>query len=151
MQSEANIESVRAWLRGCEELESGVAFRIDTIDNTPNNYAIYHLPQAKSYKTDILGNTYDDPIQTDNYAFGLQLPFGMDSRQNLENASLIKTLTDWIIDQNKTRNFPELDVGKVQSIMPTTAYIADAATNSARYEITIQMRYRKGKKKTWQI
>lgn len=140
---QSNIESVRNWLRSCTEIENDVAFRIDTIDNTALNYAIYQAPSTQQFKRDIIGNLYLADEQVLNFSFGLNLPFGADIRQNADNARLIQSLMDWITKQNLIKNFPELEEGKVQYIVPVMAYIADAVTNTARYEITIQMRYRR--------
>ena len=50
----------------------------------------------------------------------------------------------WIIEQNTLRNFPELDEGRVKSIVPTlTAYPAQIGSDAAKYQIQLRMTYRR--------
>ena len=49
-----------------------------------------------------------------------------------------------MIEQNNARNFPHMEEGRVTAIVPTlTAYPAQVGSDSAKYQIQIQITYRR--------
>lgn len=49
-----------------------------------------------------------------------------------------------MIEQNNARNFPRMEEGRVTAIVPTlTAYPAQVGSDSAKYQIQIQITYRR--------
>lgn len=140
----SNIESVRTWLRTCSTLSTSKFMRVDYIDDDPNCYAIYSSPSALKYGIDILGNSYLADIQTANYYFAINCPYGKDIKQNMENIAELESIVKWIHAQNIVKNFPELKEGKVISILPTlTPMPMQKSVETAVYQITISMTYRR--------
>ena len=67
-----------------------------------------------------------------------------DVLQALANHGFYDGVVDWIIRQNKEKNFPEIAEGKVISVMPTlTQYLFEAGANSGRYQISCKLKYRR--------
>ena len=140
----SNIESVRAWLRTCPELVETNYFQVDYINDDPTCYAIYSSPSPISYKLDITGETYIATEQTQNFYFGVSLPFGRNISQNMANINALEQVIEWIYQQNAIKNYPKLTEGKVINIMPTlTPYPMAQGANAALYRISLQMKYRR--------
>ena len=140
----SNIESVRAWLRKCPLLDSTKYFRVDYIDDDPTCYAIYSSPSPINFKRDITGEVYPAVEQIINYYFNVSCPFGKDIRQNMANINTLEQLVSWMIEQNQNKNFPQIEEGKVITILPTlTPYPMAQGAESALYRISIQMKYRR--------
>jgi hypothetical protein len=64
--------------------------------------------------------------------------------QALANHGFFDSVINWIIAQNKSKNFPEIADGEVISIMPSmTQYLFEAGANSGRYQISCKLKYRR--------
>lgn len=144
MESKSNIESIRAWLRTCPAIDNSKFFRVDYIDDDPNCYAIYSVPSALNYKTDILGETYLDSVQSLSFYFCIICPWGKDIKQNMENIRAATAVIEWMQEQNMSANFPTLEEGEVVSILPTlTPQPLQQTAETAIYQISIQLKYRR--------
>ena len=119
-------------------------FRIDYLAENPTEYAIYAVPSQINYRENVLGEEVPLPVQTINYIFASKESYGADVEQNLANLGFYDEVVAWIIEQNTLRNFPELDEGRVKSIVPTlTAYPAQIGSDAAKYQIQLRMTYRR--------
>lgn len=137
-------ENLRLWLRSCPAISNADRFGVDFAGQDPTEYTIYSSPSTIRYKKDILGEVYMDPIQEVNYIFACVFPFSMDILQNLDNLGFFTTITEWIYQQNKAKNFPEIAEGIVTSIMPTLSpYVFEAGSDSGRYQIQLKISYRR--------
>jgi len=139
-----NAKHLRDWFRTCPALAEGNRFRIDYLAENPTEYAIYAVPSQISYRENVLGEEVPLPVQTINYIFASKESYGADVEQNLANLGFYDEVVAWIIEQNTLRNFPELDEGRVKSIVPTlTAYPAQIGSDAAKYQIQLRMTYRR--------
>ncbi len=137
-------ENLRMWLRSCPAISQINRFGVDFAGKDPTEYTIYSTPSTIRNRRDILGNVYIDPIQEVNYVFACLFPFSLDILQNLDNLGFFATVTEWIYEQNKAKNFPEIEEGRVMSIMPTMSpYVFDADSDSGRYQIQLKITYRR--------
>ena len=124
-----NTEQLREWFRTCPAIDSGNRFRIDYLAETPTEYAIYAVPSTINYRENVLGEEIPADIQTLNFIFASKETYGADVQQNLANMGFYDAIVSWVIEQNLARNFPEIQGGKVRSIVPTlTAYPAEVGT-----------------------
>ena len=143
-QELSNAEHLRNWFRTCPALAEGNRFRIDYLAENPTEYAIYAVPSQINYRENVLGEEVPLPVQTINYIFASKESYGADVEQNLANLGFYDEVVAWIIEQNTLRNFPELDEGRVKSIVPTlTAYPAQIGSDAAKYQIQLRMTYRR--------
>lgn len=144
MESKSNIESVRAWLRTCPDIDNNKFFRVDYIDDDPNCYAIYSVPSALNYKTDILGETYLDSVQSLSFYFCVICPWGKDIKQNIDNIRAVTAVVDWMQVQNASKNFPALEEGRAISVLPALSpQPLQQTAETAIYQISIQLKYRR--------
>lgn len=137
-------ENLRTWLRSCPAISQINRFGVDFAGKDPTEYTIYSTPSTIRNIRDILGSVYIDPIQEVNYVFACLFPFSLDILQNLDNLGFFATVTEWIYEQNKAKNFPEIEEGRVMSIMPTMSpYVFDTDSDSGRYQIQLKITYRR--------
>lgn len=143
--SESNtMVSLRAWLRTCPAIAQTQRFGVDYMREDAGQYALYAAPSTIATRENVLGEEIPQKNQTLNFTFASRVPFGADSIQNAENLAFFQAVTEWIIQQNNERNFPEIAEGRVRSIVPTlTAYAAEAGDDTAMYQIQIRLNYRR--------
>ena len=92
----------------------------------------------------VLGESVLEDKQTQNYIFATRKNYGSDVKQNSDNLAFFTGLIAWMIEQNNARNFPRIEEGRVTAIVPTlTAYPAQVGSDSAKYQIQIQITYRR--------
>lgn len=139
-----NTEQLRDWFRTCPAILRGNRFRVDYVAEKPTEYAVYAVPSTLRYKENILGEEVMDDTQIQNFIFASKEVYGSDVEQNLANLKFHQDVTEWIIEQNDSRNFPQWNNGYVKSIVPTlTAYPAQVGSSSAKYQIQIRITYRR--------
>lgn len=139
-----NIEHLRNWLRDCPALSKKNRFRVDYLAESPTEYALYSVPTTIAYRENVLGEEVPREIQTLDFIFASKEQYGSDARQNATNLGFYDSVIGWIIEQNSSRNFPEINEGQIKSIVPTlTQYVADADSDSAKYQIQIKVTYRR--------
>ena len=114
-----NTEQIRAWFRTCPAILHSNRFRIDYLSENPTEYAIYASPSTITYHENVLGEEIPDAIQTLNFIFASKESFGADVQQNLANMGFYDAVVAWVIEQNALRNFPEINGGRIKSIVPT--------------------------------
>lgn len=135
---------MRAWLRTCPDIDNNKFFRVDYIDDDPNCYAIYSVPSALNYKTDILGETYLDSVQRMSFYFCVICPWGKDIKQNIDNIRAVTAVVDWMQAQNASKNFPALEEGRAISVLPALSpQPLQQTAETAIYQISIQLKYRR--------
>lgn len=138
-----NMEQLRTWFRGCPFLQKNSRFRVDHLAENPTEYALYAVPSAINCKENILGEKIPLKIQTIDYIFASRESYGADAQQNLANLGFYDAVVSWIFEQNALRNFPEINEGTVESIVPTlTSYPAEAGSSAAKYQIQLKLTYK---------
>ena len=138
-----NIDSLRAWFRTCPVLLDTNRFRVNYLSESPTEYAIYASPSAINYHENVLGEEVPNDIQTLNFIFASKESYGAEVQQNLASMGFYDDIIAWIIEQNTLRNFPVINNGRVESIVPTlTAYPAQIDSDSAKYQIQLRMTYK---------
>ena len=137
-------DALRDWFRSTPAVQKGNRFGVDHLSADPTEYAIYMSPSPLNSYVDITGEVQIRPIQTVNFIFASREAHTSDVLQALANHGFYDAVIEWIIAQNKAKAFPEISVGKVQSIMPSlTQYLYEAGTNSGRYQISCKLTYRR--------
>lgn len=143
MQESNNLQTLRQWFRECELLTTRNPFRVDFIGDTDEEYSIQQSPSAIQYWQNVLGEYIQRNEQQLNFMLRFRLPFGQDVQQNLYNAGFCQGVCAWIQEQNSKRNFPQISEGTVVGIVPSLSpYVAEAGTDSAIYQIQMQITYK---------
>lgn len=139
-----NAEQLRAWFRGCPALASGNRFRMDYLAENPTEYALFAVPSQINYRENVLGEEVPLDIQSVNYIFASKESYGADVVQNLANLGFYDEVVAWILEQNAKRNFPQINEGRIKSIVPTlTAYPIQIGSDAAKYQIQLKITYRR--------
>lgn len=139
-----NTGKLREWLRECPAVSKKNRFHADYLGDEPTEYSILSSPSALRSHENILGETVLDDIQMQNFIIASREPYGADVAQNLENLLFYQGVTQWIVEKNNAGEFPEWEGGKVTSILPTlSAYPMQGGSTAAKYQIQIQVTYRR--------
>lgn len=137
-------EAIRNWFRQCPAIQKGNRFGIDNLAADPTEYAIYLSPSNLATGIDVTGEVFVKSVQEQTFVFASREKHPHDVLQALANHGFYEEVIAWMLKQNKTRNFPELEYGTVISIVPTlTQYLFEAGANSGRYQISCKMKYRR--------
>lgn len=137
-------DALRNWFRKCPHIMNGNRFGVDYLSADPTEYAIYMSPSTLASGVDITGEVFVNPIQELTFVFASREKHSSDVLQSLANHGFYDSVINWIIQQNKTKSFPDIDCGTVISIMPSlTQYLFEAGANSGRYQISCKMKYRR--------
>ncbi len=144
MQFVNNVESLRAWFDTCPHLAPGRPLTVDYTGGAAVEYSIFAVPSEIKYKTNVLGETTPQEIQTLDYIFASIENHGKINKVNTANHVFYQKVIDWIMEQSAAGNLPEINNGKITSIIPTlTAYVHSATAAEARYQINIKITYRR--------
>ncbi len=137
-------DALRDWFRECPIISKGNRFGVDNLSADPTEYAIYMSPSNLLTGVDITGEVYVKSVQEQSFIFASREKHPSDVLQALANHGFYDGVINWIIQQNKIKNFPEIADGTVISIMPSlTQYLFEAGANSGRYQISCKMKYRR--------
>ena len=144
MSLTVNTASLREWFRSCPAILAANRFRVDFLNESPTEYALYATPSTLRYHENIIGEEVLDEIQVQNFILASKEPYGADVNQNLRNLTFYNDVMTWITEQNINRNFPTWEGGEVKSILPTlTPYVSQYGSNVAKYQIQLRIKYRR--------
>lgn len=139
-----NIGELRKWFKNCPVISGNLRFGVNHLPEKPTEYALYSVPSTLSYRENVLGERVLADIQTENYIFASKENYGSDIEQNMAVLGWYQTIVTWIIEQNNAGDFPDMEDGKVLSILPTlSAYPAEVGSSVAKYQIQIAVKYRR--------
>lgn len=133
------VEAIRAWLRTYPPLADG-RLGVDFLPEDAQTYSVDTEPVQPIVRR------YMDGSALKQYAFILaSREFHADAiAQNIDNSAFFDAFSSWVERQNRARNFPVLDCGRVarkieiaSSGYPFQAY--DEGT--ARYQIQLRLIY----------
>lgn len=138
------VDALRDWFRECPALSKENRFGVDHLSADPTEYAIYMSPSSLASFVDVTGEVIVKSVQEQSFTFASREKHPADVLQALANHGFYDAVISWIIQQNKTKNFPDIPDGSVISIMPSmTQYLFEAGANSGRYQISCKMKYRR--------
>ena len=132
-------EEIIRWLK---QFDNRKLKTIDTdIQGTENySYSLVKEPiqNVKSYLT-------GKKVYTDHYMIQARLPIRYNT-DRVKNNAFGELLEDWVKEQNRIGNYPEIKDAKVQEIGITTPfYIGKTNTDNSVYQMTIAIKYEKEK------
>ena len=140
MKSFSIIEGITDFFMQCPLLNDGT-FRVDSMGDTPVEYTIetgIFSPVVKNY---INGDTE----RIYQFNFGSKEYYSMDRWQNIENSAFYEHFANWIEEQNKRANFPDMPekCTPMELTVLSSGYLFDASMRNARYQIQLQLTYYK--------
>jgi len=138
-----NIEAVRAWLLECPALAQA-RIGVDYLEAEEDEFSLYSVPSSLLYTENILGERVLRDRQVQNIILAGRQLYGADIRQNLDNLGVYQSIVDWIHHQNNLGELPDIASGDAISIVPTlSAYPTEAGAGVAKYQIQLQLTYRR--------
>lgn len=139
-KSRSIIAAAADYLMACPLLRAG-AFRIDALGDEPTEYSI----DVGTFNPII--EEYIDGSSDRRYVldFNSREQYDLDRVQNIANSTFYEDLTDWLDEQNRAGNLPDLPEGcHAETIAPiSSGFLLSENGTSARYQIQIQITYHK--------
>lgn len=112
---------------------------INFLSNEPNNYSLDKIPVNPTTEQWIIGNF----LKRDVYSFRSRMNYSSDTMTNIENIGFYETFEKIIKQKNDSNDLPEID--GIQSISCLNCgTMNNANTNTAEFDIQIQIEYREG-------
>ena len=117
-------------------------FNANKLSNDPNNYSLDKMPTASTVEKWIFGIE----IHKDVFTFRGRFNYPEDAETNLENVGFFEDFAQIIEQKNKKKELP--DIEGIESIECLNAGTLNSATsNTAEFDIQIQIKYRVNNKK----
>ena len=134
------IEGLEKYFLQCDMLKDG-CLRVDFMGEKPIEYTIEVLPCDPVIKRYINGDTVRQYL----FAFGSREHYSQERLQNIQNSAFYERFSDWVENQNKSGNLPELPDGmEAQGIyVVSSGYLFGESKTSARYQIQLELIYHK--------
>lgn len=141
------VDSIRKFILTCpflNELDGGIRLNVNYLAEDSTVYSIEEVPCEPILKTYINGSS-DRQFQ---FIFCSREPYGSDILQNIKNSGFYEDFANWIEEQNDLKNFPILDNDCISEEIKvlTPGYAFQVATDKARYQIELRLKYLKKKK-----
>lgn len=136
--SKSIIEGISDYFLKCPLLKDGV-FRVDAMGDHGIEYAIETSVFTPILETYINGDT----LRQYQFDFGSREYYSMDRIQNIQNSAFYENFSNWIEEQNKRMNFPELpeDCHPEALEILSPGYLFDGSMRNARYKIQLRLLY----------
>jgi hypothetical protein len=122
----------------CPLLKDGV-FRVDALGNDAVEYTI-----ETGITSPIVGTYIDgSSIRQYQFNFGSREYYSLDRLQNIQNSTFYEKLCDWIEEQSRAGNLPQMPEGchAEQLVVNAPGYMFDATMTNARYQIQLTLQY----------
>lgn len=140
MAAETIIQGIVEYFMKCPLLEEGV-FRMDALGEEAVEYTIetgMFDPIVKKY---IDGSS----IRQYQFSFASREFYSMDRIQNMKNICFYEKFAEWVEDQSRKENLPDMPEGMYPSELEVMAqgYIMSNTMMHARYQIPLRLLYYK--------
>lgn len=132
------IKSLWDYFMTCPLMEDN-KINVDFLPEKGMEYSINTSPTDEIVKRYTSGDT----IRQRNFTLSSVTDYSSDILQNIENSSLYEDFAEWLEEQNKMRNLPDLPAGKqsikIESLTP--GYLFSTTADSGRYQIQCKLQY----------
>ena len=135
------LEAVIKWLKSFNPEEYWKMKHIDTdLMHGDVDYVVIKEP-VRNVKTYLSGKK----VITDHYMIAARLPSATND-DCIDNSGFGTALEDWVLEQDKTKNYPQIPGVKVTQIGVTTPFVAGKfETGNIVYQMTVAIKYEKEK------
>lgn len=138
MEAKSIIQAVTDYFLDCPLLKDGV-FRVDALGPTGIEYTI----ETGSFDPIVQSFIDGSSIRQYQFYFGSREYYDMDRIQNIQNSAFYESFAEWVEEQSKIGNLPNLPKGmeaeELEVLSP--GYIFDITTKFARYQIPLRLVY----------
>lgn len=134
------IGGITDFFMKCPLLKDGV-FRVDAL----GEHAVEYTIETGIFDPILRRYVNGDTERQYQFNFGSREFYSMDRLQNIQNSAFYEEFADWVEEQNRNENFPELPEGceprSLEVLSP--GYIYDGSMRNARYQIQLRLTYYK--------
>ena len=132
------MEGLEQYFLACPLLQDGV-FRVDALGNEPVEYML-----ETGVTTPVI-RSYLDGSSVRQYLFNFNSReyYSLDRVQAIQNSTFYEKFCNWVEEQSKAGNLPDLPEGceAQQMVVLTPGYMFDATLQNARYQVQLQLQY----------
>lgn len=133
-------ESIIKWLKGFDADECR---RIKSIDTDIQSAKVDTYSLVKEPVQNVKSYMSGKKVYTDHYIIQARLSSQTNS-DRIDNTGFGEALSEWVLEKNRSKDFPVIENAKVQEITVTTPfYIGKTETNNSLYQMTIAIKYGK--------
>lgn len=133
------IKQIRRYFLDCPLIDEESKINVDYLGVGAVEYSIDPVPSDSLVKKYMDGGAVKQYL----FVFGSREYYGDDTLQNMENSGFYQIFSDWVEEQNKIGNLPELSKGKqalkIETV--TSGYLFHADESSAKYQIQMRLTY----------
>lgn len=136
MNEDKRIEKLRTYLFGI--VKNAKQINADMLGAEDNKCSLDRVPQPSEVSKWIIGTTKHKDI----YNFRIRFPYSQDTTNNLNNIVFFEEFENTILENNRKGILPQIDgIEKIECL--NTGTLVNATTNSAEFDIQLQITYRK--------
>lgn len=141
MANETRIDALRTYLLSViDEMVNDTKYQInaDMLSLNVGDYSIDRIPTQPNVNKWIIGTIK----KRDLYSFRSRKAYSQDTINNLENIGFFEAFEEKITENNNKQIWPNIEgIEKIECL--NTGSMNGATTNSAEFDIQIQITYRK--------
>ena len=140
MNEQSRIEKLRTYLLDIIDTmtnDSNYQINADMLSNKVGDYSLDRIPSQSVVSKWLIGTTK----KRDLYSFRSRKDYSQDSINNLENIGFFEQFENIIKEKNKNGDLPDIDnIEAIECL--NTGTMRNATTNTAEFDIQIQITYR---------
>ena len=130
---ENNDMLVRKWMSQCEYLSAFNVAKDGRLE-----HGIYPSTDSPRWRMNVLGEMMPDVIQEKSFIFTAKRYYTKQA-----DYAFFTNIVKWISEQNRKGNFPRINDGIVESVVPDlTQYVSEPNRGEERCEIRITIQYK---------
>lgn len=132
------IEGLTDYFLKCPFLKDGV-FRVDALGSEPVEYALESAITSPILRTYVDGSS----IRQYQFNFNSRDAYSMDRVMAIQNESFYEDLCNWVEEQSRLGNLPEMPKGCEAQALTVLApgFMLDATMENAFYQVQLQLQY----------
>lgn len=132
------MEGLTNYFLQCPLLKDGV-FRVNALGNEPVEYALETGITSPVVKKYVDGSS----IRQYQFNFNSREAYSMDRILAVQNEGFYEEFCNWVEEQNKQENLPEMPEGCEAQELEVLApgFMLDTDMTSARYQVQLQLKY----------
>ena len=133
------IEEIRNWLRTCPLIDQSDRFNVNYLSQEPLAFSVEETPSNAIARRYMDGST----LRAKTWVLAAVQDYSPDVLAQVGNSGFWEQFSAWVEQQGRARNFPAMPKGcKARKIeVTTTHYLYRANTNTARYQVQMQLTY----------
>lgn len=133
------VSEIRDWLRTCPLIDQNDRFNVNYLGAEPIAFSIEETPNTPVVQRYLDGST----IREKTWVLAAVQDYSPDVLSQIANSGFWEQFSDWVEEQSRKKNFPQMSQGKISRKIEvtTTHYLYRAGENTARYQVQMKLIY----------